>query len=337
MGSKCFVICDSEQHYANNLASFLANKIEFQIHVCSSVKQVEMLGDEKEIEILLIEDSYPGEERDRLHAANKILLVREQTGGEERSIYKYQPVDAILAELLALCIEENQSMILRQKIYRESCLIGVYSPIHRIGKTAFAIALGKYLAENTSVLYLNLEEYSGWNGRFGKNEKYTLADLLYYARQETGNLGVRIGVMAGHMDKLQYIAPIPISEDLKAVTYEEWQELLEQLVNQKLYKNIVIDFGESVQGLWKLLELCQKIYMPVDGAAESVAKITQFEKNAEVLGYQNLLRKITKIELKGSMDKYVKQLLSREERIKNDTGRTASREDFAETGSDGGY
>ena len=40
-------------------------------------------------------------------------------------------------------------------------LIGVYSPVHRIGKTGFALKLGEQLGEEQPVLYLNLEEYAG--------------------------------------------------------------------------------------------------------------------------------------------------------------------------------
>lgn len=318
MGSKCFVICDSEHQYANSLSAVLAKKIDFQIHVCSSVRQVEMLTEEKEIEILLIGENYPEEERDRLKAVNKILLVREpvEGGTTERAIYKYQSGDVILSELLAICLEENQSGVFRQQVYKDTCLIGIYSPVHRVGKTAFAIALGKVLAEKQSVLYLNLEEYSGWEERFGRREQYTLADLLYYTRQETSNLGMRLDMMTGHMEGLQYVAPIRICEDLKAVTYEEWRELLEQLVNQKKYKSIVIDFGESVQGIWRLLELCQKVYMPVNHEPESEAKIAQFEKNAEILGHSALLQRITKLELKDNVEGYARQLLQGEEDAK---------------------
>jgi len=74
-------------------------------------------------------------------------------------------------------------------------LIGVYSPIHRIGKTKYALELGKELAEKGPVLYLNLEEYAGGEHYFSKEQEQNLGDLLYYSKQETGNLGLRISMM----------------------------------------------------------------------------------------------------------------------------------------------
>ena len=40
-------------------------------------------------------------------------------------------------------------------------VIGVYSPIHRIGKTQYALQLAKEFAKKGNTLYLNLEAYAG--------------------------------------------------------------------------------------------------------------------------------------------------------------------------------
>lgn len=331
MENRCFVICDKEQAYADGLALFLAKKIDFQIHVCSAVKQVEMISKEQGIEILLIDDSCLEENDSMPEAGETIILVNDAVGEEEgKKIYKYQSADAILAEILSIFLKENHSGMVKQQLYRDSCLIGIYSPVHRIGKTAFAIAFGKELAKKERVLYLNLEEYSGWRERYSKNEQYTLADLFYYTRQENSNLEICLGMMTGEMEGLEYIAPMDISEDLKMVSFDQWKDLLEQLLEQRIYRKIIIDFGECVQGLWKLLECCQKIYMPVNHQQESVAKIVQFERNAELLGYGDLLKKVVQLEFDNNMEDYIRQLLQKEEE-ENDTGRAASWED---TGGD---
>lgn len=324
MEGKCFVICDREQAYADGLALVLADKIDFQIHVCSSVEQVKLVAKEKSIKILLVEEYFAEEMCLGMDAEEMIILVNETMAAVKgKAIYKYQSVDAILAEILEICLEDHHSGILKKKLYKDSCLIGVYSPIHRIGKTTFAVMLGRELAEKERVLYLNMEEYSGWRERYPQNGQYTLADLLYYARQEKGNLELRLGMMAEHLGKLEYIAPIYISEDLKRVTFEEWRDLLEQLLNLKIYKKIIIDFGESVQGLWELLKLCQRIYMPVNREQESEAKIAQFEKNAEILGYGTVFHQMIRLEFEGDMERYTRQLMQKEDE-ENGAGRAAS-------------
>lgn len=78
----------------------------------------------------------------------------------------------------------------------EGQLIGVYSPVHRIGKTKFALELGRELSKEGPVLYLNLEEYSGTSHYFPEETEHNLTDLLYYLRQDKAIIGLRISAMA---------------------------------------------------------------------------------------------------------------------------------------------
>lgn len=276
---------------------------------------------------MLLEEKFSGKVQENI-AKRVIYLTRERENVEEKQrIYKYQSADNILSDLLNIYAGEEDRDILRQSRYKECSIIGVYSPVHRVGKTTFAIALGKELAKEERTLYLNLEEYSGWEDRMMMKSSRTIADLLYYTRQENSRISTKVSVMTEKIGQLEYIAPMKISEDLKAVTYEEWQELFGQLLHLRLYRKIIIDFGECVQGLWKLLEMCRRIYMPINRQRESVAKVTQFEKNADVLGYGEILDKIIQLEIAEDMEGYVKDLLKKEEK-QRDAGRTVSWEDI---------
>lgn len=321
MEKKCFVICDSEHEYAFRLSSLLSKRIDYQIHVCSSLKEVQKIAKEKQIGILLTEENFISEQGDKL--AEMIIVLSPESGEGKNRIFKYQSFDGILTDILTLCMEGQQKSILRRTNCRNCSLIGIYSPVNRIGKTTFAIALGKEAAKRESVLYLNLETYSGWEERIGKKESYTLADLLYYAKQEKGNLETRVGAMTGYLEELAYIAPMEMSEDLKAVTAEEWLELFEALKNRKIYRKIIIDFGESVQGLWDMLSMCSEIYMPVKEGRISRAKVHQFEKNARLLGREGLLERVVKIQLGKDIAGDVARILEREE-WKNDRSGTTS-------------
>lgn len=327
MKSRCFVVCDSEIVYAEKLSFILGKKIDFPVYVCSLAEQIEEIANELPIEILLLEEKFSGKIQENI-AKRVIYLTRERGNVEEKQrIYKYQSADNILSDLLNIYAREEDRDILRQSRYKECSIIGVYSPVHRVGKTTFAIALGKELAKEERTLYLNLEEYSGWEDRMMMKSSRTIADLLYYTRQENSRISTKVSVMTEKIGQLEYIAPMKISEDLKAVTYEEWQELFDQLLHLRLYRKIIIDFGECVQGLWKLLEMCRRIYMPINRQRESVAKVTQFEKNADVLGYGEILDKIIQLEIAEDMEGYVKDLLKKEEK-QRDAGRTVSWEDI---------
>lgn len=174
---------------------------------------------------------------------------------------------------------------------RGGSLIGVYSPIHRIGKTKFAMELGKEFAKKEPVLYMNLEEYAGGDFYFHDQTGQTLADLLYYARQERGNLGLRISMMAGQDEDLDYILPMPYAQDLQEVCVEEWLKLFNQILENCIYGKIILDLGDSIKGLFQILETCDTVYTPFieDGAAR--AKLNQYTENLRKTGKEKVLEK----------------------------------------------
>ena len=89
--------------------------------------------------------------------------------------------------------------------------------------------------------------------------------------------------------------------------------LLETLRNRKIYKKIIFDFGECVQGLWDMFSMCNEIYMPVREGRISKGKVFQFEKNLRLLGREELLEKIVRIQLGKDISKDVKRILKRKE------------------------
>ena len=177
-------------------------------------------------------------------------------------------------------------------------LIGVYSPIHRIGKTKFAMELGKEFAKKEPVLYLNLEEYAGNDFYFHDRTGQTLADLLYYARQEKGNLGLRISMMAGQDEDLDYILPMPYVQDLQEVFAEEWLKLFNRILENCIYGKIILDLGDSVRGLFQILEACDTVYTPFieDGTAR--AKLNQYAENLRITGREKVLKKTIQKKMK---------------------------------------
>lgn len=192
-------------------------------------------------------------------------------------------------------------------------IIAVYSPIHRVGKTTFALALGKELAKREEVLYLNMEEYAGFGERFAREESKNLGDILYYLKQENSNLGLRLGAMVKQQEGLDYIPPIPVCADLKEITPEEWKLLFQQIMEHSVYEVLILDLGESIQGLFQILYLCDRIYMPVLEDQVSEEKLLQYEENLSKLGMESLKEKTTRFVIPQDIESYVKNLV-REER-----------------------
>lgn len=291
MSEKNLVICDSEIRYANSLAENITTHAELavKVYICSSLEKVFCLLLEKRIHILIVDEKYAYDERSKIEANQIFVLSKGKVadlGKDECAICKYQCADEIIRNIFEVYVEKTQESIFWNARKNRTKIIAVYSPIHRIGKTRFAIALGKEFAKKEQVLYLNAEEYAGFVETL--EEEFNLADLLYYVKQGNHNLATQLRFAVHQIEELDYILPVPISQDLKEIHLKEWKILLEQIIENSSYELLILDIGESVQGLFQILEMCDRVYMPILKDEVSERKLQQYQKNLEQLKLEKL-------------------------------------------------
>lgn len=320
MYSKNLVICDPEEGYAQALAMYIMQRRELavQVQVCKTISQTLMLVRQTEIHLLLMSDEFDKEERKQITAEKKFLLgtrVDRSLQEGETWLYKYQSGERIVEELIRECGSEDseKGIFCKSRRQRHSRVIGIFSPVHRIGKTTYALKLGEELAVSENVLYLNLEIYGGIGGHFEEGEQ-TLSDVLYYARQEKGNLGLLLATVVRHRKKLDYVLPMSVAEDIKNVRAEEWTGLICRILEQSIYDVLILDIDEGLPEVYRLLQACTEIHMPWVPGRYAEAKLCQFEKEASLLGYEDILQKIVRKE-------------------QYDQGRTTARKDSGGAGS----
>lgn len=188
-----FLICDVQKEYAEHLLSILVKRfgMRFQFHFFSNVKKIEQFAEKAEIEILLIAEDCVSEIRGNVKAKKKFILsesMKKEEKQGETTIFRYQSADEIL-KIIQSGIGEEEAKAAhkpqkkteekydavqsdftapKRKIGirdepEESGLIGIYSPIHRIGKTEFALCLGEKISEKVPTLYINMEGYQDYS------------------------------------------------------------------------------------------------------------------------------------------------------------------------------
>ena len=88
-----------------------------------------------------------------------------------------QPGDQILAEMIRQCsMSGDEKQIFLKITGKKNCrVIAVYSPVRRIGKTTYAIRLGRKLAKEANVLYLGMETYGGEGGHFPEHRHWQMS------------------------------------------------------------------------------------------------------------------------------------------------------------------
>lgn len=292
------MICDIQQEYSEHLLQILAEQFEgeYQFHLFHDSKRIEELLEKSRTEILLIGEECEKEIFSQYDVEKRFILTGIPGRKEERGtipLFRYQSAQEIVRTIRrninrSSKVSKKEEQMLtdrtgcRQRYEGEHVeekqgdwkirdepvirgLVGIYSPVHRIGKTKFAIRLGQKMARQVPVLYLNMEGYSGGAYYFKEETEKNLGDLFYFIKQ-----------------------------DVRSVKAEEWISLLDMIVNKCIYEVIILDLGDAVNGLYDILRKCDRIYTPYicEGAAE--AKLEQYENNLRAAGYEDILRNTVK-------------------------------------------
>ncbi|MBS6193964.1 MAG: hypothetical protein KH828_00105 [Clostridiales bacterium] len=298
-----FAVCDLEVDYAYHFMEYLSRKknIPFEVRVFTSPEAFLEFAGQHPVELLLISEKAMCD-RIQKEKIGQIMILSEGVAAEGLEkypqIYKYQSSNQVIREALACYGASHQNGVKAlQTAKRQVDIIGIYSPVGRTMKTTFALTLGQILAKNKAVLYLNLEEYSGFEYLLEQTYEQTLGDLLYYLRQGTSNLVLKMSGMIQSMNNLDFLPPVLSPEDIRHTALEEWVQLLQELVDYSSYEAIILDMGDGVADLHQMLEQCTRIYMPIRTDPMSQAKITQFENLLKLWNRTAVLGKIRKIKL----------------------------------------
>lgn len=318
MSAKNLVICDSEVRYAYGLGENISerNELDVKVFVCTDLNYVRRFQKNKEIHILMLGENVWREDQTDIAAEHVFVLSSQmdiKLQENETVIYRFQSADAIFSSVFEMYSEKTSHSILKYTRKKRQRMIAVYSPIHRIGKTTFALSLGKELARNAKTLYINLENYAGLGGAFRGQEERNLGDLLYYMKQENGNVALRLSMMVGKTGDLHYIPPITMCTDLQSISLEEWKLLFEQIMNDGVYENIILDLGDCIQGLFEILQMCDKVYMPILEDVVSTRRLEQFDENLCRQNLTGLQQRICRFTATPDMEDYAKQLIREEE------------------------
>lgn len=272
-----FAVCDLDVDYAYHFMEYLSKKknIPFEVRVFTSAAGFQEYVKEHPVELLLISEKAMNSEI-REAKIGQILILSDgvvSKGYEEYpSIYKYQSSNQVIREAL--------------EHYGEG-----------VGTTAQTLTLGQILAKKRGCLYLNLEACSGFEYLLERSFDQTLGDLLYYQRLGSEQLITKMGSIVQSVNNLDYLPPVLSMEDIQSTTAQEWISLLQQIIDYSNYDVVILDLSDSVSQLYKVLEQCTRIYMPIRADPVSQAKIHQFEHTLQVWEKQMVLDRIRKIKL----------------------------------------
>lgn len=301
MKKQYFAVCDLEESYAFHLMEYLTERrsIPFEILAFSEVESLLAFAAENPVEILLISDRMMCDEIRRLSIGKIVILSDGEVTPEFSAyptVYKYQPSDYLVAEVMNYYAHQAVPRTWTV-LKRDVRVIGIYSPVNRCGKTCFALTLGQILAMKKSVLYINLEEYSGFESLTGQAYPADISDVLYFLRQNKGNVIFKLNAAVQRLGGMDYLPPAFSAGDLREISAAQWQKLIEEVLSAGGYDVLVLDIAETVEDKFALLNCCTEIYMPVLEDATARAKAAQYERLVKEMEYEELLSRTRRLNL----------------------------------------
>ncbi len=326
MEHKLLVLCDPEEDYAQHMAEFLCKRKEAVWEVIVYTKPEELHDLKEEIEVLLIAESAYGQFVKELSA--KLVIMLNESGvinaKDVMNVDKYQEAEKVHQALWARYLELEQDATPMLKVTKKTKFIGMYSPVRRCLQTTFALTYGQLMAEKHPTLYLSFEYYGSY-AQWGDCIEDGMAKLLYYLPEEKG-FQTRRKAVTNRVGGLDYITPMINGQNLLFVTGNEWTKLLHKIAESGVYEYIILDLSESIQGLFDILQMCERIYTIEKDDLAAKGKVLQYEQLLSMQKLSGLRERTSKFHLpafrklpqeieqytKGALAEYVKELIHRE-------------------------
>ena len=91
--------------------------------------------------------------------------------------------------------------------------------------------------------------------------------------------------------------PVKSGQNLITVTPQEWLGLLERIEELEEYEYVVLDLGESMQGLFEILRMCRHVYTLTREDRIARGKLLQYEQVLALYEYGDVLGKTKRLSL----------------------------------------
>lgn len=286
-------ICEVNDAYRERLAEYFIRKKGGQIQVHTySTRKMFLQKQEKALDIILWGRGFEGiadkDESERIYIF--LSAVPQWDADMEPAIFKYQSAEEIMRRMFEYYLELGRVDSYICKKNKE--IIGVYSPTRSKMQTPFALTLAQVTAADKKTLYVNLGEWSGF-GEWLKEEYHRdLADLLYLISNHGNQIQGLLESVLHSLNRMEYIPPMTDAQLLCQTREEDYQALLQLLVEKTEYEAIFLDFGIMVPGFFSLLEHCSSIYSVVDQGELARGQCRQFETSMMKLGLEHLAERI---------------------------------------------
>ena len=299
MAKNIMAVYDRDEEYVMRLMNYFSETkpVDIEIQGFTDLNFLKDYTEDRQLDVLLVQDSEMCGDIEEMKIG-KIMVLSEgeyeaEDGKGHKTIYKYQSTENIVREVMCYYADEP-TVHIGVLNGTKSRLIGVYSPIKRSLKTSFALCLGQILSHSRKTLYIDIEDYHGFNVILKQNYMSDLSELLFYIQQSKNNFPCKLASVVQRLGSLDFVPPAISPEDLKQVKPEDWTHFLNEVMDCN-YDYVILDIGDSIREITGILEACETVYTPVREDFISKAKLEQYETWLRIMEHENILDKTEKL------------------------------------------
>lgn len=297
----------SNQKYVKKLTAFMEKQgnLPFMVQGFDSKVRLHTFMQEHKVTVLLLDEKWKEEDFSDMTELT-VLLVEKRS--DEKILYsdcffpavcKFQSGEQICKKILSICAQMPPEYLLPASVQKkEPCeIIGVYSPVKRSLQTSFAFIYSRLRATRKKTLYLNFEVFSGFSAWFQKEYSTDLMDLMYYLKDDPERFLLKMAAMTEEFGNVKYIPPAYSYEDFMQVPAEQWIKFISTIASQSDYEVLVLDLDDQMQGLFSILNMCDRIYTMTKPDGLAMAKIATYEEMLRISGKESVIKKTVKCQL----------------------------------------
>lgn len=254
---KKLVIVDKDEEYLRALLSLIRSSklFDYNIYGFSSLVELKSFSAENTIEVLLINSVLRASKHFNI-ICNNIFLLGEKDDGEKNSIYKYQSSSNILEALTG----ERNVLLKSSHIKGDVEIIGVMSKTNGMLKPEIVLAMN----DNKRSLYISIDYCDGINTLIDTNEKDNISNIIYYLVKADNNIVNIIMSTRKRFVGKDIILPFKRIDEVKEISFDIWERLIQKLREFKIYEKIYIDISDYMQNYTQIICMLDKVIYPIE-------------------------------------------------------------------------
>ncbi|BCN32939.1 P-loop NTPase family protein [Anaeromicropila herbilytica] len=270
MKSASLILFDYDIDYVNNFLDYFrkARLSLYEVMGFSKEEHLKHYLENQKVDILLSSGDLSISEYTKENNMLVLLLTEEtlqRNDMENECIFKYQSVEIIMKKVTEEYIKTiSASDVQKVKSTQNGAkIISFYSPYRDLDTSYLSFALSMALAKNKQVLYIDFSLFEAMLLLTDATSN-SLSELLYYLKQESSNLIVKLNAVTIPLVGIHCLAGVEHEFDLYQISKTDIQRLLHTIRYNENYDVLICNVGFMNESMVELLSESNKVYMLKD-------------------------------------------------------------------------